>query len=201
MENIIKIGLPFFFITYFSIVFLLKTIIIGKKIGKSPLVLSTKDKTAYTIIGNYFKYTIISVFLYVLTFSIFPNVNDCFLPIEILEIKSLKLIGLSLLILSFIWTIIAQNNMKNSWRIGIDSEMKTKLVKKGLFKISRNPIFLGLITSLIGLFLITPNAVTLFFLILSFMLIQIQIRLEEEFLIEQHGICYQEYKQKTNRFI
>ena len=91
--------------------------------------------------------------------------------------------------------------MRDSWRIGIDRETETELVTTRLFGISRNPIFLGMILSLIGLFFVTPNALTLIFLILGYILIQIQIRLEEEFLIEQHGQAYKEYKQKVRRFI
>ncbi len=66
--------------------------------------------------------------------------------------------------------------MKNSWRIGIDTETKTDLITSGLFKFSRNPIFLGIILSLVGLFLTTPNALTVLFLILGYVLIQIQIQ-------------------------
>ena len=88
--------------------------------------------------------------------------------------------------------------MKNSWRIGIDTETKTELITAGLFQLSRNPIFFG---SLIGLFLTTPNALTGLFLILGYVLIQIQIRLEEEFLTDQHGQKYTEYKQKVRRLI
>jgi protein-S-isoprenylcysteine O-methyltransferase Ste14 len=91
--------------------------------------------------------------------------------------------------------------MKNSWRIGIDTETKTELVTSGLFSLSRNPIFFGMILSLIGLFLTTPNAFTGLFLILGYILIQIQIRLEEEFLIKQHGQHYETYKQKVRRLI
>ncbi len=91
--------------------------------------------------------------------------------------------------------------MKESWRIGIDTETKTELITKGLFGISRNPIFLGMIVSLIGLFFLTPNAWTLIFVILGYVLIQIQIRLEEEFLIEQHGEKYIEYREKVRRLI
>jgi protein-S-isoprenylcysteine O-methyltransferase Ste14 len=200
MNTILQIGLPIYFTLYFSSVFLLKTILIGKKIGKSPFVLP-KDDSAYAVIGKYFKYTIIGVFLYILLFSIFPNLYINFLPIEFLEITFLKTIGIGLLILSLIWTVIAKNNMKNSWRIGIDTETKTELIKNGLFKVSRNPIFLGLITTLIGLFLTTPNAATLILLILGIVLIQIQTRLEEEFLIKQHGVIYKDYQKETRRFI
>jgi len=91
--------------------------------------------------------------------------------------------------------------MKESWRIGIDTETKTKLITTGLFGISRNPIFLGMIVSLVGLFFLTPNTWTLLFMILGYVLIQIQIRLEEDFLIEQHGNEYLEYKEKVRRLV
>ena len=91
--------------------------------------------------------------------------------------------------------------MKNEWRIGIDTETKTELITSGLFGCSRNPIFFGMIVCLIGLFFCTANAVTALFLILGFILIQIQIRLEEEFLIKEHGEKYLNYKLKVGRFI
>jgi protein-S-isoprenylcysteine O-methyltransferase Ste14 len=100
-----------------------------------------------------------------------------------------------------VWTVIAQGHMKNSWRIGIDTDTKTELVTSGLFSISRNPIFFGMTLSLFGLFLTTPNALTALFLILGYVLIQIQIRLEEEFLTKEHGQAYIDYKQKVRRLI
>jgi protein-S-isoprenylcysteine O-methyltransferase Ste14 len=51
---------------------------------------------------------------------------------------------------------IAQYQMSNSWRIGIDEKNKTELVTKGIFY-SRNPIFLGMIISILGIFLILPT--------------------------------------------
>jgi protein-S-isoprenylcysteine O-methyltransferase Ste14 len=102
---------------------------------------------------------------------------------------------------ALIWTIIAQVHMKNSWRIGIDTETKSELVTTGLFRISRNPVFLGMIVCLAGLFLTTPNALTGVFLILGYVLIQIQIRLEEDFLTKQHTQQYLKYKQKVRRLI
>lgn len=106
-----------------------------------------------------------------------------------------------MLFISLLWTVIAQGHMKNSWRIGIDKDTKTELVTTGLFSISRNPIFFGMILSLIGLLLTTPNALTALFLTLGYVLIQIQIRLEEEFLTKEHGQVYLNYKQKVRRLI
>jgi protein-S-isoprenylcysteine O-methyltransferase Ste14 len=47
----------------------------------------------------------------------------------------------------------------------------------------------------------TPNAFTGLFLVLGYILIQIQIRLEEEFLTKEHGHNYEAYKQKVRRLI
>jgi protein-S-isoprenylcysteine O-methyltransferase Ste14 len=200
MTDFIKIILPIYFILYFGIAFVLKSLIVAKRIGKNPLVLP-KDDSAYGLIGLYFKLTLIAMFIYVLAFAFFPTWHDYFLPIKQLNISIIQYIGLSLLFISLVWTVIAQGHMKNSWRIGIDNEIKTELITNGFFSISRNPIFFGMILSLVGLFLITPNALTAIFLIIGYVLIQIQIRLEEEFLEKEHGQTYNNYKQKVRRLI
>ena len=143
----------------------------------------------------------IFMFVYVILFAFAPTLYDKFLPISQLDTFTIKYIGLGLLAFALIWTIIAQGHMKNSWRIGIDTETKTELITAGLFRISRNPIFFGMIVSLVGLLLTTPNALTGIFLILGYVLIQIQIRLEKEFLSNQHGEKYLIYKQKVRRLI
>jgi protein-S-isoprenylcysteine O-methyltransferase Ste14 len=91
--------------------------------------------------------------------------------------------------------------MKDSWRIGIDEENETDLITKGLFRYSRNPIFLGVILSNLGLFLIIPNMGTLLVLTLSYFSIQIQIRLEEDFLKKQFGTDYLIYCKSVRRWI
>lgn len=200
MNDFLRIFLPAYFTFYFGIAFVAKSVIVAKRIGKNPLVLP-KDDSAYGLIGFYFKLTLILMFIYVLLFALTPTLYACFLPIQQLDNRIIKYIGLVLLALALIWTIIAQGHMKNSWRIGIDTETKTELITTGLFKLSRNPIFFGMIVSLVGLFLTTPNALTGLFLILGYVLIQIQIRLEEEFLSNQHKQKYLEYKQKVRRLI
>ena len=200
MLNFIQITLPIYFIVYFVIAFVAKSILVAKKIGKSPLVLPNDD-TAYGLIGLYFKLTMAAMLIYVLLFAFKLFEYDNFVQIKWLDIYTVKIIGLVLLISSLIWTIVAQSQMKNSWRIGIDTETRTDLITNGLFSISRNPIFFGMIISMIGLFLVTPNACTILFLIAGYMLIQIQIRLEEDFLIKQHEEKYLLYKKNVRRLI
>lgn len=138
----------------------LPTYRVWRKTKHNPLVFGKSDN-AHDYIGKIFKLLMASVFFVVLFQAIFPNFALYLLPI--------------------IWLELTEIQMGNSWRIGIDQEKKTELVSVGVFRFSRNPIFLGMIVTLFGLFLTFPNAFTLIVLILGFVLIQIQVRLEEEF--------------------
>jgi protein-S-isoprenylcysteine O-methyltransferase Ste14 len=123
------------------------------------------------------------------------------MPIEWLEYSWLRLTGMVLLLSSLVWTVIAQAQMGESWRIGIDQSHRTNLVQSGVFSLSRNPIFLGMLLTLFGLFLVIPNALTLLTLGLGVVLIQIQVRLEEEFLARTHGEEYILYRRRVRRWI
>ena len=91
--------------------------------------------------------------------------------------------------------------MGKSWRIGVDYENPTEFVERGLFRHSRNPIFAGIMLSVIGFFLLLPNALTLLIMMLDLALIQVQIRLEEEHLGNAHGEDYLRYCERVRRWV
>lgn len=200
MTDFIRLFIPLFFIIFFLTAFFGTSFIVSKRIGKNPNVLP-KDDSAYGLIGRYFKYSLFFIFIYTVLLFIFPEDISNSFKINLPEHIIFKYIGIALLILSLIWILIAQFQMKNSWRIGIDENVKTELITTGLFNYSRNPIFLGILVSLIGLFFTLPTLISLSFLIISNILIQIQIRLEEEFLLNQHDKVYLQYKAKVRRFL
>ena len=199
-EEIIRIALPLYFVFYFGYVFLYKSRLVAKDIGKSPMVLPKND-TAYGLIGTYFKIAHYLLIVYTIVFGVYPIIHQYLSPIYLIEIDWVQYIGIGFLLIALIWTIIAQENMKNAWRMGIDEATKTELVTNGLFAYTRNPVFVGLNLGFGGLFLVTPNTLTLVIFLLEFVLIQIQIRLEEAHLEELHGQIYLEYKSKTRRLI
>lgn len=87
--------------------------------------------------------------------------------------------------------------MSNSWRVGIDHSAKTELKTNGLFSISRNPVFLGMLVTLAGTFFILLNAITLLVVVVSVLLFQVQVRLEEEYLSKIHDNTYIKYCKKN----
>lgn len=200
MTDFIRFFIPFYFIIFFTVSFLGISYKVAKQIGKNPDVLP-KDDSAYGLVGVYFKLILLALFIYTILLLLFPEDIFPAFKINIPESEALKYIGLITMISALIWVITAQLQMKNSWRIGIDSTTKTDLITHGLFSFSRNPIFLGMTMSLFGFFLVLPTAVAFSFLLIGGMLMQIQIRLEEEYLQKEHGQIYTAYKKRVKRML
>ena len=198
--NWLKIYLPAYLLLYLLIAFVVPTYRTFKKTGINPITFGKNDN-AHDYIGFVMKLLIAFLFVAVLCFSFSDNLYYFPIPISYLSFSTFKIIGLILIHISLIWIGIAQYQMSNSWRIGIDEKNKTELVIKGVFSISRNPIFLGMIISILGLFMIVPTALSFCLLITTYFIIQIQIRLEEDFLEKQHRQEYINYKHKTRRLI
>jgi len=173
---------------------------VWKRTGINPYKLG-KAGNAHDFIGMLFRLTLAAIAFVVVLYSISNDAYQYLTPIRWLEQPVLVLFGLGLLLASLVWTFIAQAQMGNSWRIGIDAGDKTQLVQHGVFRLSRNPIFLGMRVTLLGFFLILPNVVTFATLLLGDALMQIQVRLEEEYLRRTHGDDYRKYCQQTRRWL
>ncbi len=152
-------------------------------------------------IGKIYSVCLSLLFISAICLAFFSNVYEFFIPFSFLETPLIQIIGLVINQISIIWIIIGQNQMEKSWRIGIYDEEKTRLIKTGLFKFSRHPIFLGLIVLLFSSFLCMPNAITFAVFSIGFVLIQIEALLEEKELFLKHGDEYKKYCNETGRWI
>lgn len=199
-EITLKFFLPIYLLSWFALAFALRSYLIWKRTGRNPYRLGNTDN-AHDFIGVLFRLTMIVCASGVLIYSLSSDLYRFLAPIIWLQHPVLVMIGVALLLVSFVWILVAQQQMGDSWRIGIDDETKTPLVREGVFRLSRNPIFLGMRINLLGLFLILPNAVTLTVLVLGDTLMQIQVRLEEEYLARMHGQNYEQYRRLTRRWI
>jgi protein-S-isoprenylcysteine O-methyltransferase Ste14 len=189
-----------YLVFYFAAAFVLPGYRVWKKTGVNPVTFRGSD-TAHDYIGNLFKIVMAGLTAVVLLYAFAPGACPFLLPLPWAEHPAVQFVGIILLALSLLWTVLAQIQMGNSWRIGIDEERKTALVQSGVFSLSRNPIFLGMIVTLAGVFLTIPNALTLLFLVLGFVLIQIQVRLEEEFLLKTQGADYEDFRSSVRRWL
>lgn len=194
-----KYFLPVYLLAYVLAAFFWRSYVVWKKTGVNPVVFKGSD-SAHDFIGRVFKALFAVIVAVVVIHAFFPVAYPLLKPIHSLEHTWVRLTGLILLLVSLIWTIVAQAQMGNSWRIGIDNEHSTALVHSGVFRLSRNPIFLGMIVTLLGLFLMIPNAGTLVTLVVGVIVIGIQVRLEEEYLTTIHGEQYREYRRRVRRW-
>lgn len=200
MELFLRIFLPVYLILMFVFAIGGRAYIFKKWTGVNPYSIGGVTPV-HRFTGSGIKFVSVLVLAEVVVFSFFPGVYDLLSPLPWLEHRFVSGFGCVVLIASFVWILVAQAQMGSSWRIGIDDRGRTKLIRTGLFNVSRNPIFLGMRAVLLGLFLITPNAVSLASLFLGEGLLQVQVRLEEEYLRKVHGDSYDDYTGKVRRWI
>jgi protein-S-isoprenylcysteine O-methyltransferase Ste14 len=115
--------------------------------------------------------------------------------------RKLLITGLALAVLATVLVWRGQEDMSASWRIGMDRSERTKLVTGGLFRFCRNPIYLGLQLALAAFSCLLPGYLSLGLLLLGSVLLQVQARLEESYLLERHGLDYAEYCARVGRFL
>lgn len=200
MELFLRAYLPVYLVLYLLMAFVLPTWRTWKKTGINPVTFGQKDN-AHDYIGFVMKLLIVLLFVVVVSHSAGGRIYSYSSPIAFLQRYWICITGLVLIHLSLVWISIAQFQMSTSWRIGIDVEHKAALKTTGLFSVSRNPVFLGMMISMLGMFLVLPNAITFCLVLLTYFVIQIQIRLEEAFLEQQHGEAYIRYKKTVRRLI
>ena len=134
---------------------------------------------------------IISIILYP-RITLIPAIKFC--PV-------LQCTGLAIAAIGVAFFIVAMLTMADSWRAGIPDSDKTAFVQKGIYRISRNPAFVGFDLMYIGLLLAFPNIIHLLFAVFPVVMLHLQIRQEEVFLRNTFGTEYEEYCEKVRRYI
>ena len=188
-----------YFLLFFAAAFLWPTWRLWRHDRTNALVLP-HDDSAHGVIAAWFRLLIASTFLLLVALAAGLPAHALG-RLDWLEQPAPAATGWVLLLASLVWIVVAQRQMGRSWRIGIDTGTQPPLVRKGLFRRSRNPIFLGMRLNLAGLFLVLPNAATLALALLAEALIQVQVRLEEAHLSATFGETYAQYRRAVPRWI
>ena len=123
-------------------------------------------------------------------------------PPAVLHASWIQFTGITIAVVGIFATVYAQLDMGDSWRIGVDPNETTTLVRTGVFGWVRNPIFTAMITFGFGIALVTPNLVALAGFALLVATIELQVRLvEEPYLTAKHGDSYRDYAARVGRFV
>jgi protein-S-isoprenylcysteine O-methyltransferase Ste14 len=200
MNKIIIVFLTVYFISFFGLAVIWRNYVVTKKAGVNAFKLNKKTGVE-AITSLYFKYLPLVSMLVFILYVFFPTIYQSIGPMALISHNLFQLLGMGIMLIALVWIVIAQSQMGASWRIGIDHDNRTEFIKKGLFRYSRNPIFVGVIFLSFGFFLVLPNPLTLTILVLDIALIQIQVAVEEQFLAKAHGQAYAEYCEQVRRWV
>ena len=185
--GIIALAIIFiFYLIYFTKMFLQK-----KQGIKTNQIGSRKEKKLH-IIETLMAIATYSIVL-VEVISIFTNFNY--------SINIIRIIGAILGFIGDLVFLLAITCMKDSWRAGIPKSDKTKLVTNGIYKISRNPAFLGFDLVYIGILLLYFNPIHLIFTLFAIIMLHLQILQEEKFMEATFKEKYINYKKKVFRYL
>jgi protein-S-isoprenylcysteine O-methyltransferase Ste14 len=100
-----------------------------------------------------------------------------------------------------VWLVAAQLELGASWRIGIDEDARPGLVTSGLYRICRNPIYLGLLLVVAGYALMLPTLLSLVLLPGFYIGIRQQTSAEEAWLLRTYGDAYRDYARRVGRLV
>jgi protein-S-isoprenylcysteine O-methyltransferase Ste14 len=78
---------------------------------------------------------------------------------------------------------------------------KDKVITKGVYSISRNPMYIGLILMQIGLGIICSSWLYLLLTLVLLILLNENLSAEERYCIYRYGDSYREYRNKTPRWL
>ena len=200
MREMLTLFLPIYFLLFFGFAFVWRTWKTYRLTGVNP----------YRLLGNpgpeqitsrYFRLLPILSLLVMVVYLLPEQYYEYLAPLRWLHGEFLQKLGIAMMSVALVIIVIAQGQMGESWRIGVDYDHRTEFVQQGLFKYSRNPIFAGIMLSVVGYFLVLPNAVTLLIMMLDLALIQVQIQLEEQHLAAEHGEVYKRYCNDVRRWV
>jgi protein-S-isoprenylcysteine O-methyltransferase Ste14 len=95
----------------------------------------------------------------------------------------------------------AQLNLGASWRVGINENEAPGLVKSGLYRFCRHPIYLGLLTALAGYAALLPTLLSLVLLAAAYVGARAQAAAEEAYLRRTYGEAFDAYARRVGRFL
>ncbi len=102
-------------------------------------------------------------------------------------------LGLLVYLFGMIFTFVAGTNLMNT--------PMDRPATKGLYRISRNPIYLGTFLILIGVGIACASWLFLLLIVIFIILFDLLIAPEERWCLEKYGDAYREYMNRTPRWI
>jgi protein-S-isoprenylcysteine O-methyltransferase Ste14 len=123
------------------------------------------------------------------------------LGVVLVDALAVRLAGLGLITVAFAFFVLALRSLGDAWRLGLDQAGPDRLVTRGIYAVSRNPIYLFFDLYFVGTFLVNGELLFLLMAVLTVVNLHYQILHEERFLARLHGSAYEAYRAHTARYV
>jgi len=110
-------------------------------------------------------------------------------------------IGLALFIIGLIIMLVGQTTLWRNYSGTVLIRVDHQLITHGIYRFTRNPIYLGGIMAITGLPVYAASLYGFLAMLVLIPIILNRIRLEERLLTEEFGEVYQTYKETTKKLI
>jgi protein-S-isoprenylcysteine O-methyltransferase Ste14 len=114
--------------------------------------------------------------------------------------RILKVCGIASWIAGFCFLYIGKFSLGQNFRIGVANE-KTEFIANGIYRLSRNPMYLGLYLTFTGCMLYSLNILYILLSISIILIHHIITLAKEKQLINIYGEAYKEYCKKVRRYL
>jgi protein-S-isoprenylcysteine O-methyltransferase Ste14 len=107
--------------------------------------------------------------------------------------------GMFLDVLGFVCVVVSALTLRANFTVS--PQPKNALLTSGIYRLSRNPIYLGALLMALGFTLIFGSGLTLISTIGLWIILREKIKMEEYFLQRKFGESYLNYQKKTRRWL
>ncbi len=109
--------------------------------------------------------------------------------------------GIGMMLAGFLLTLVGHFSLGKNWASGINPQGPGELVSSGIYRLSRNPMYIGVLVTQFGFFLALPSLFTFLCLVIGHVAVFNQVRLEEAYLSNKFGDNYLTYLRKVPRWL
>lgn len=191
---------PLIFGAVFGATTALRTVLLRRTDGVNAYVIDHSDPM-HRLVGQVFLAVIVGLVGCFSLLAFEPDMERLLGNLPWVARDPARWISVVLMVFATLWTGYAQYSMGNSWRIGIPQGDVPPLRLNGPFRVSRNPIFLGMLLFVLAMVLWSPNVVTVALAAAAYISLEVQIRGEETFLESAHGDAYRMYCSRVRRWL
>jgi protein-S-isoprenylcysteine O-methyltransferase Ste14 len=121
--------------------------------------------------------------------------------ISFLRFPVISYFGMAFFAASIILGWIFSAQLKESWRVGIHHDQKTKLIQEGMYRYVRNPYFISYYIMPVSVFLIRPSLLILILTTITMAIFHRMVLKEEAYLMKVHGQPYKIYWHNTGQYV